>query len=63
MEHILLPHVLDMMHTEMNIAQASWCTIMDIHDTTKYNVKARVDQARLCNKPKLDILPPKDGKR
>ena len=25
---------------------------------TKDNVKARVDQARLCNRPKLDMVPP-----
>ena len=63
MEHILLPHILDMMHTEKNIAEASFCTIMDIPDKTKDNVKARVDQARICNRPKLDIPPPEDGKR
>ena len=29
---------------------------------TKDNVKARVDQARLCNRPKLDMAPPGDRK-
>ena len=36
---------------------------MDILDKTKENVKARVDQASLCDRPKLKIPPPKDGKK
>ena len=32
-------------------------------DKMKDNVKARVDQASLCNRPKLNILPPRDGKK
>ena len=63
MVDILLPHIIDMMHTEKNIAEALWCTIMDILGKTKDNVKARVDQTELCSRPKLDIPPPKDGKR
>ena len=36
---------------------------MDIPDNTKDNVvKARVDQATLCNGPKLDMVPPRGGK-
>ena len=49
---------IDVMHTEKNIAKAIFGTIMDIPDKTKDNVKARVDQARLCNRPKLDMAPP-----
>jgi len=51
------------MHSEKNIAEALWGTIMDILDKTKDNVKTRVDQANLCDRPKLNILPPKDGKK
>jgi len=36
---------------------------MDILDKTKDNVKARVDQASLCDRQKLNIPPPKDGKK
>ena len=36
---------------------------MDILDKTKDNVKARVDQASLCDRPKLNIPPPKYGKK
>ena len=46
------------MHTKKNVAEAIFGTIMDILDKTKDNVKARVDQARLCNRPKLDMVPP-----
>ena len=35
---------------------------MDIIDKTKDNVKARLDQAVLCNGPHLDMAPPKGGK-
>ena len=52
-----------MMHTEKNINEALFGTVMDISNKTKDNVKARVDQARLCNRPKLNIPPPRDGKK
>ena len=61
-DDLLLPHNIDVMHTEKNIAEAIFGTIMDIPDKTKDNVKARVDQARLCNRPKLDMAPPRGGK-
>ena len=50
------------MHTKKNIVEAIFGTIMDILDKTKDNVKARVDQARLCNRSKLDMAPPGGGK-
>jgi hypothetical protein len=48
-----LPHNIDVMHTEKNVAEALWATLMDISDKTKDNPKARVDMATLCNRPKL----------
>ena len=63
MDDLLLPHNIDMMHTEKNIREALFGTVMDISDKTKDNVKARVDQASLCNRPKLNIPPPRDGKK
>ena len=50
------------MHTEKNVAEAIFGTIIDIPNKTKDNVKARVDQARLCNRPKLDMAPPRGEK-
>ena len=40
MDDLLLPHNIDMMHSEKNIAEALWGTIMDILDKIKDNVKA-----------------------
>ena len=62
MADLLLPHNIDMMHSEKNINEALFGTIMDISDKTKDNVKARVDQAILCDRPKLDMRPPRSGK-
>ena len=58
----LLPYNIDMMHSEKNVAEALFGTIMDIAEKTKDNVKARVDQATLCDRPKLDMRPPGSGK-
>ena len=61
-DDLLLSHNIDVMHTKKNVAKAIFGTIMDIPDKTKDNVKARVDQARLCNRPKLDMALPRGGK-
>ena len=42
-DELLLPHNIDVMHTEKNGAEAIFGTIMDISDKTKDNLKARVD--------------------
>ena len=62
MQDLLLPHNIGMMHSEKNIAEALFGTIMDISDKTKDNVKARVDQETLCDRPNLDMRPPRGGK-
>ena len=61
-DDLLLPHNIDVMHTKKNIAEAIFSTIMDISDKTKDNIKARVDQARLCDRAKLGMAPPRAGK-
>jgi hypothetical protein len=60
--NLLLPHNIDVMHNEKNVTEALWTTIMDIPDKTKDNVKARVDLATLCDRPKLQMKPPRSGK-
>jgi hypothetical protein len=60
-DDLLLPHNIDVMHTEKNIAEALWATLMDT-DKTKDNIKARVDLATLCNRPKQEMKPPTRGK-
>ena len=62
MDDLLLPHNIDVMHTKKNLGEALWGTIMDIPDKTKDNVKARVYQATLCDRPKLEMRPPGSGK-
>ena len=62
MQDLLLPHNIYMMHLAKNITKALFGTIMDISDKTKDNVKARVDQETLCDRPKLDMRPPRGGK-
>jgi hypothetical protein len=61
-DDLLLPHNIDMMHTEKNVAEALWATIMDIPTKTKDNVKARLDLAILCDRPNLEMRPPARGK-
>jgi hypothetical protein len=58
----LLPHNIDVMHNEKNVAEALWATIMDIPDKSTDNVKARVDLAALCDRPNQEIKPPSGGK-
>jgi hypothetical protein len=52
---LLLPHSIDVMHNEKNVAEAIFSTIFDIPEKTKDNVKARVDQQSLCNRPALNM--------
>jgi hypothetical protein len=56
-DDLLLPCNIDIMHTEKNIAEALWGTLMDT-DKSKDNVKARVDLAMLCDRPKQEMQPP-----
>jgi hypothetical protein len=61
-DDLLLPHSIDVMHNEKNVAEALWATLMDIPEKKKDNPKARVDVATLCHRPKLHMMPPRDGK-
>jgi hypothetical protein len=61
-DNLLLPHNIDMMHTEKNVAEALWATIMDIPHKSKDNIKARVDLAALCDRPNQEMKPPSGRK-
>jgi hypothetical protein len=52
MKDLLLPHNIDVMHTEKNVAEALWATMMDIKEKSKDNVRARLDLEMLCDRPK-----------
>jgi hypothetical protein len=63
MTDLLHPHYIDMMHTEKNVVEALWCTTIEIVDKSKDNIKARLDQASICDRPKYNMKPPKPGKK
>jgi hypothetical protein len=50
------------MHTEKNITETLWATLMDT-DKSKDNPKARVDLVTLCDRPNLEMRPPTIGKQ
>jgi hypothetical protein len=50
------------MHTEKNVAEALWSTIMDIPNKTKDNVKARVNLSALCDRPNQEMKLSSSGK-
>jgi hypothetical protein len=59
---LLLPHNIDVMHTEKNIVEALWGTLMDIKQKSKDNVKATLDMEAIYDRPKLVMKTPKLGK-
>jgi hypothetical protein len=61
-DDLLLPHNIDGMHTEKNISEGLFCTIMD-SEKSKDNPKARVDLQALCDRPKQHMQPPRSGKQ
>jgi hypothetical protein len=60
-DDLLLPHNIDVMHTEKNVTEALWGTIKET-EKSKDNPKARVDLATLCDRPKQEMQPPRGGK-
>ena len=51
------------MHTEKNVAESLFHTILNIPDKTKDNVKARADQQRICDRPRLNMKLPQAVKK
>lgn len=62
-EDLKLPHNIDVMHTEKNVAESVFHTVLNIPEKTKDNVKARVDQERLCDRKNLNMRPPQPNRR
>ena len=58
-----LPYNIDVMHTEKNVAESLFHTILNIPDKTKDNVKARADQQRICDRSRLNMKPPTGGRK
>lgn len=51
------------MHTEKNVAESLFRTILNIPDQTKDNVNARANQQKICDRPRLNMKPPTGGRR
>jgi len=52
---LILPHNIDVMHQERNVAESIISMCFDIKGKTKDNVKARKDLAEICDWPALQI--------
>jgi hypothetical protein len=50
-----LPHNIDLMHQERNVAESIISTCFDFTDQTKDNIKARRDLAELCDRLHLKV--------
>ena len=53
-----LPHNIDVMHTEKNVGEMIFHTVLNIPEKSKDNVKARLDVQKLCDREKLHMQPP-----
>jgi hypothetical protein len=60
-DDLLVPHNIDVMHTEKNVAETLWGTLMAT-DKSKDNMKARVDLTELCDRPHQEMRPPTGDK-
>jgi hypothetical protein len=54
-DDLIVPHHIDFMHTEKNIAEALFCTLMDT-DKSKDNRKARVDITSITEILKSNVV-------
>jgi hypothetical protein len=52
---LLLPHNIDLMHQERNVAESIISMCFDFTGQTKDNIKARRDLAELCDRPHLEL--------
>jgi hypothetical protein len=57
---LILPHNIDLIHPEHNVAESIISMCFDITGFSKDNINARKDLAALCNHPLLE--PKRDGK-
>jgi hypothetical protein len=51
---MILPHNIDLMHQERNVADSIISMSFDVTGFSKYNVNARKDLVVLCNRPSLE---------
>jgi hypothetical protein len=51
---LILPHNIDLMHLEHNVAESIISMCFDVTDFSKDNINARKDLATLCSRPLLE---------
>jgi hypothetical protein len=51
---LILPHNIDLMHQEHNVAESIINMCFDVTDFSKDNMNARKDLSTLCNHPSLE---------
>ena len=54
-EALMLPHNIDLMHQERNVAESIVSMCFDVTEKSKDNIKARKDIALLCDRPNLEV--------
>jgi hypothetical protein len=58
-----LPHNIDVIHTEKNVVESVFNTVLNIAEKTKDNIKARVDVQNLCDRKRLHMEPPQGNRK
>jgi hypothetical protein len=51
---LILPHNINLMHQERNVAESIMCICLDVTSFMKDNMNARKDLAALCDCPSLE---------
>jgi hypothetical protein len=59
---LILPHNIDLIHQERNVAESMMSMCLDVTGLMKDNVNARKDLATLCDRPSLEAKPNARGK-
>jgi hypothetical protein len=54
---LILPHNIDLMHQERNVAESIMSMYLDVTGFMKDNMNARKDLAALCDRPSLEAKP------
>jgi hypothetical protein len=61
-KELILPHSIDLMHQERNVAESFMSMCLDVTGFTKDNMNARKDLTALCDRPSLEAKPNARGK-
>src|SRR5690242_11779740 len=53
---LILPHNIDLMHKERNVAKSIMSMCFDVTRQSKDNIQARKDLSLLCDRPHLELI-------